>query len=101
MKRQISFLFLIIIHCITWSKKGITTGGPCSDATAQHANGRWMKHASFDSGNEGLLDSSAIVLVQYYSSSVFETDPLKGHMLVTENPDIYVKTFQSMCRRFL
>ncbi len=36
---------------------------------------------------EGLLDSPAIVLVKYHSSPVFETDPLKGHMLVTENPD--------------
>jgi len=36
---------------------------------------------------EGLLDSPAVVLVKYYSSPVFETDPLKGHMLVTENPE--------------
>ncbi len=37
---------------------------------------------------EGLLDSPAIVLVKYHSSpSVFETDPAKGGMLVTENPD--------------
>ena len=35
---------------------------------------------------EGLLDSPAIVLVKYLSSPIFETDPLKGYMLVTENP---------------
>ena len=38
--------------------------------------------------SEGLLDSPAIVQVMYYSSPVvFETDPMKGFMLVTENPD--------------
>jgi hypothetical protein len=36
---------------------------------------------------EGLLDSPAMVLVKYHSSPVFETDPEKGLMLVTENPD--------------
>lgn len=36
---------------------------------------------------EGLLESPAIVLVKYISSPIFEPDPLKGHMLVTENPD--------------
>jgi hypothetical protein len=34
----------------------------------------------------GLLDSPAVVLVMYYPGPIFETDPLKGHMLVTENP---------------
>jgi hypothetical protein len=38
--------------------------------------------------NEGLLHSPAMILVKYYSSpSVFETDPAKGSILVTENPD--------------
>jgi len=37
--------------------------------------------------SQGLLDSPAMILVKYYSSPVFETDPLKGQMLVTENPD--------------
>ena len=36
---------------------------------------------------EGLLDSPAMVLVKYYSDVIFETDPEKGYMLVTENPD--------------
>lgn len=36
---------------------------------------------------EGLLDSPAMVLVKYYGDPVFETDPQKGHMLVTEDPD--------------
>ena len=36
---------------------------------------------------EGLLDSPAIILVRYYSDLIFETDPEKGYMLVTENPD--------------
>ena len=36
---------------------------------------------------EGLLNSPAMVLVKYYSiPSVFETDPEKGLILVTENP---------------
>jgi len=37
---------------------------------------------------EGLLDSPALILVTYYSiPTIFETDPEKGYMLVTENPD--------------
>ncbi|MGZ8559855.1 MAG: hypothetical protein ACXWWC_16050 [Chitinophagaceae bacterium] len=35
---------------------------------------------------DGLLDSPAVVLIKYQSSPIFETDPLKGFMLVTENP---------------
>lgn len=35
---------------------------------------------------EGMLDSAARVLVKYYSEPVFETDPEKGFMLVTEDP---------------
>lgn len=38
--------------------------------------------------SEGLLGSPAMVLVKYYSiPSVFETDPAKGSLVVTENPD--------------
>jgi len=37
--------------------------------------------------SQGLLDSPAMILVKYYSNPVFATDPLKGQMLVTENPD--------------
>ncbi len=36
---------------------------------------------------EGLLDSPAMILVKYYSNPVFENDPAKGSILVTENPD--------------
>ncbi len=37
---------------------------------------------------EGLLDATAMVLTKYQSSpSVFETDPEKGSILITENPD--------------
>lgn len=36
---------------------------------------------------EGLLDSPAIVLVKYQTNPVFERDPAKGLMLVSENPD--------------
>jgi hypothetical protein len=39
------------------------------------------------SEREGLLGSPAMVLVKYYSNPVFETDPAKGLMLVTENPE--------------
>jgi hypothetical protein len=37
--------------------------------------------------SEGLLDSTAMVSTKYYSSPVFETDPAKGFILVTENPE--------------
>jgi len=37
--------------------------------------------------SEGLLDSPALILVRYNSDLIFETDPQKGYMLVTENPD--------------
>ncbi len=36
---------------------------------------------------EGLLDSPAVVLGMFFSDIVFETDPQRGRMLVTENPD--------------
>lgn len=37
---------------------------------------------------EGLLNSPAIILAMYYTiPAVFETDPQKGFMLITENPD--------------
>lgn len=36
---------------------------------------------------EGLLDSPARVLVKYYSDHIFESDPEKGYMLVTEKSD--------------
>ena len=37
---------------------------------------------------EDLLGSPAIILAMYYTvPTVFETDPQKGNMLITENPD--------------
>lgn len=37
---------------------------------------------------EGLLNSPAVILAMYYTvPAVFETDPQKGNMLITENPD--------------
>jgi hypothetical protein len=40
------------------------------------------------SSNEGLLNTPAMVTTKYqYSPSVFETDPAKGLLLITENPD--------------
>jgi len=36
---------------------------------------------------EGLLESPAMVLTKYLSNPVFESDPEKGLLLVTENPD--------------
>ena len=52
--------------------------------------------------SEGLLDSPAIVQVMYYSNpAVFETDPMKGFMLVTENPDYIRKELPSYIPQFM
>jgi hypothetical protein len=52
--------------------------------------------------SEGLLDSPAIVQVMYYSNPVvFETDPQKGFMLVTENPDYIRKELPSYVPQFM
>lgn len=39
-----------------------------------------------NSKNEGLLNSTAMVRVLYYSTPIFETNPEAGLILVTENP---------------
>ncbi|MBL7743653.1 MAG: hypothetical protein JNN00_09305 [Chitinophagaceae bacterium] len=39
------------------------------------------------SKNEGLLNSPAMVRVMYYAEPVFETDPVLGMQVITENPD--------------
>jgi hypothetical protein len=40
------------------------------------------------STREGLLDTPAMVYTKYqYNPSVFETDPEKGLLIITENPD--------------
>jgi hypothetical protein len=44
MKKQISFLFLLVLHLSSWSQKSITTDGPCTDAMAMQAKGKWIKH---------------------------------------------------------
>jgi hypothetical protein len=36
---------------------------------------------------EGLLDLQAMILVKYYADPVFVTDPERGFVLITENPD--------------
>ena len=42
-----------------------------------------------------------MILVKYYSSpSVFETDPAKGSMLVTENPDYIRKDLPKQVPQF-
>ena len=52
--------------------------------------------------SEGLLDAPAIIQVMYYSSPVvFETDPQKGVMLVTENPDYIRKELPSYIPQFI
>lgn len=53
------------------------------------------------SGMEGLLDSAAMVVVKYYSDPVFETDPQKGHMLVTEDPDYIRKELPAYIPQFI
>ena len=42
------------------------------------------------SKNEGLLTSPAMIKVMYYAEPIFETDPVYGLMVITENPD-YVR----------
>ncbi len=52
--------------------------------------------------SEGLLDAPAIIQVMYYSSPVvFETDPQKGVMLVTENLDYMRKELPSYVPQFM
>jgi hypothetical protein len=36
--------------------------------------------------SDGLLDTQAVISVKYNADPVFETDPLRGNLLVTENP---------------
>jgi hypothetical protein len=50
---------------------------------------------------EGLLDSPALVLVMYYPGPVFETDPEKGYMLVTDNPDYIRKALPNYIPQFM
>jgi hypothetical protein len=38
------------------------------------------------SKNDGLLNSPAMVRVMYYAEPIFETDPVYGLMVITENP---------------
>jgi len=52
--------------------------------------------------SEGLLDAPAVILVMYYSNPVvFETDPMKGFMLVTENPDYIRKELPNYIPQFM
>jgi hypothetical protein len=51
---------------------------------------------------EGRLDSPALILVMYYTIPyVFETDPEKGYMLVTENPDYMQKDLPGHIPQFM
>lgn len=50
---------------------------------------------------EELLDTPAMVLTKYqYSPSVFETDPAKGLLLITENPDYIRKDLPKYIPQF-
>lgn len=52
--------------------------------------------------NEGLLNSPAVILVMYYSSpNIFETDPKKGYMLITENPDYMRRDLPNYVPQFM
>jgi len=52
--------------------------------------------------SEGMLDAPAIIQVMYYSNPVvFETDPMKGFMLVTENPDYIRKELPAYIPQFI
>lgn len=51
---------------------------------------------------EGLLNSPAIILAMYYTvPSVFETDPQKGNMLITENPDYIRRNLPGYLPQFM
>ena len=43
MKKQIIILFLLLLHISSWSQKSISTDGPCTNAIAMQAKGRWIK----------------------------------------------------------
>jgi hypothetical protein len=43
MKKQISLLFLLIIHFSIWCQKSISTNGNCTNEMAHKAKGRWYK----------------------------------------------------------
>ena len=43
MKKQITLLLLIITHFSVWSQKPIPTDGPCTNAMAHNAKGKWAK----------------------------------------------------------
>ena len=52
--------------------------------------------------HEGLLNSPAIILAMYYTvPAVFETDPQKGNMLITENPDYIRRNFAGHVPQFM
>ena len=53
------------------------------------------------SANEGLLDAPAKVAVLYNPSPVFENDPQKGSMLVTDNPDYFRKELPAHVPQFI
>ena len=51
---------------------------------------------------EGLLHSPAIINAMYYNTpSVFQTDPQKGHMLITENPGYIRKDLPGYVPQFI
>ena len=51
---------------------------------------------------KGMLDSAAVILSMYYSiPAVFETDPQKGFMLVTENPNYMRKDLPNYIPQFM
>ena len=49
---------------------------------------------------EGLLDAQAVISVKYYADPVFVTDPTKGSLLVTENPDYIRKDLPKYVPQF-
>ena len=52
--------------------------------------------------SEGLLNSPAIILAMYYTvPAVFETDPQKGYMLITENPDYIRRNLPGYVPQFI
>ena len=45
MKKQIIIPLLLVLYFSSWSQTSITTDGPCKDAMAMQAKGRWIKTA--------------------------------------------------------
>ena len=51
MKTQIIFLFLLIVHCSSWSQNGMPTDGPCTNDMLLKVKGKWIKSSDLGESN--------------------------------------------------